>query len=267
MRASEGHNRTMIKTMKRIGAVAVAVAVTAVAVVGGAPALVGGAEATATGTTYASITELSGESYNGQVDGVTLATTGVVNWSNMPDDAETVHVELEAKHDGEYQTVATEEYDVDAGSTGEYSYDPVSGELLDSTDFESADFSADEDGERRSEYITVRVTVTVTDASGETCVLTETHKVVTEVKNLADPTVGGDTGVDGEIDMDDSECVECHVGTVNDEYTTETDTETDHDESDHDHSGHEDHDHSYSDRDEPADQSNNNGEVEHGENV
>ena len=171
--------------------------------------LVGSAAATADGDTYASVTKLEGESYNGQVEEIYITTTGYVEWSDLPSDAETVHVEMEAKVDGEWQTFATETYDADDGvpssSDGDFSYDEVTGRLLDGTDFDGSDFSAGEDGEVRKEYVTVRVTVTDTDEHGEVCEFSQVHKVKTVVENLVDPSANGETDIDGEIVMDDAD--------------------------------------------------------------
>lgn len=174
--------------------------------------IVGAASATATGTTYASVTELTGESYNGQVDGITVSSTGYAEWDNMPDDVENVTVTLEAKHNGTWQEFASKTYsDVPSSGDGDYSYDVVSGDLIENTDFTSEDFSESGDGESRKEYVTVRVTVTVTSADGTTCDFSEVHKIKTVVSNLTDPMATGNTTVGGEIEMDEStpECDVC----------------------------------------------------------
>jgi hypothetical protein len=202
-----------MKLLKSLLALTLALALAGAAIAGSGAGIgqyIGGAEATATGTTYASVTELSNESHNGAVETLTLSTTGVVSWEHMTADAETVTVELQVKNGANYETVATKNYSVDAGSSGEYSYDRVSGDVLDATSYDAEDFSASEDGETQRKYLTTRVVVTVTDANGNTCEFTERHKVITEVTNLLDPTVSGDTDVDGSVGMADTDdCVAC----------------------------------------------------------
>lgn len=169
----------------------------------------------ADGTTYASVVELSNSSQTGQVDGITVATTGYVNWTNMPDDVESVNVTMKTDAgdgDNEWQTFAHKSYEnVSSDRNGDYSYDRVEGDVIENTDFTADTFSAEEDGETTEQYFHVKVIVTVTAEDGTECTFTDTHKVTTEVTNLADATVGGDTAVDGTIEMNESDthCPSC----------------------------------------------------------
>jgi len=183
----------------------------------GIPALTGTASAQeAHGQSYASVTEINGTSQNGQVETVQVSSSGEVHWEHMPNGVETVRVDLAVKHDGEYETFATRDYDVNGSSDGVYNYGTsedsrVTGELIENTSYDASDFSADEDGEINKESLDIRVTVTVIGPDGVDCVFTEKHKLKTEVTNLHNPAAGGDTNIDGDIGMDhsDDDCVEC----------------------------------------------------------
>lgn len=159
------------------------------------------ADPTADGTTYASTLELHGESANGQVDEITVGSSGFVEWQNLPTDADNVTVTLMAQTpSGEWQQVTQESFDIN-GSAGSYSYDGVNGTLVDSTDYTSADFSADENGDVRKEHVPLKVVVDVYAEDGTACYLQETHQIATTVENLPDPSASTDTNISGEIHM------------------------------------------------------------------
>lgn len=204
----------MKRTLTLAAAVLVAVgSIAGIVAFGG----VGSAAATADGTTYASITSIDGESLNGQVNDVTLDSTGYVEWANLQGGAETVTVTLEARDfDGDWHEFANDTHDVDGNASDDYSYDRVGGSLFNDTNYGNEDFNASDDGETRSQFVPVKVTVTAANGDGQTCEFSETHKVKTEVTNLADPTINGNTSVDGEIDMDRTgdDCTTCENSTA-----------------------------------------------------
>lgn len=171
----------------------------------------------ADGKTYASTTHLENSSANGQVDELIVSSTGLVEWEEMPNGAEAVHVGLSTNSGEEksYETFASATYEVDGDESGEYSYDTVRGDVLENTSWDGSNFASDENGETEKSYFPVKVTITVAGPDGETCEFTETHKVKTSVTNLTDPTIDGDSDVGGDIVMNKSggndgySCVDC----------------------------------------------------------
>lgn len=161
--------------------------------------------ATAEGESYATVTELSGASYNGVVEEIHINSTGYVEWKNMPSDDVSVHVQLQARDgQGGWDTFGSEVFQDASGQSGSYSYDSVGGELLANTNFESSDFSSGEDGETRKEYIAVRVKISVVSADGEVvCVTDKVHKVKIKATNLDDPAAKGDSEIDGDVKMNE----------------------------------------------------------------
>lgn len=170
------------------------------------------AEPSADGTTYASTLELHGESANGQVDEITVGSSGYVEWKNLPTDADNVTVTLLAQNaDGEWQRVSQESFDIN-GSEGSYSYDGVEGKLIASTDYTSEDFSAGKDGNVTKEHVPLKVVVDVYAEDGTACYLQEIHQVATTVENLPDPEASTDTELFGNIEMNtstDDHCPTC----------------------------------------------------------
>lgn len=214
-----GHHTTMsrTRTILAVATAALMVAAAGVAVVGLG---IGTAAATADGDTYASVTELRGASYNGQVDEIVVTSTGYVAWENLPEDADHIEVTMQVNSgpDKSWQTFAEGTFDdVPSEQSGEYSYDEVSGEVLANTDWTSDDFSSDGDGEIQKRYFPVKVIITVVDEDGNTCTFEQVHKVKTYVENIPDPDADGDTDIGGEIIMDDDDdCLVCGDGYLND---------------------------------------------------
>lgn len=178
----------------------------------GAFALTGSAsaEAEASGTTYASTTEIHGESTSGQVEEITIGSSGVVEWQDFATDADHMNVTLLVKTDGgDWQQIGKKTItDID-GTDGSYSYANVSGDVVANSDYTAADFSEDSDGEVREERIPVKVVVDVYDEDGNACYFQDVHQVVTTVENLPAASGSIDTGVSGDIHMNETVTDHC----------------------------------------------------------
>lgn len=189
-----------------------AVAVIGASIAVGVPHFTENASATATGSTNAaSDLSLTGDSYSGQVDDITIESNGYVEWENMDSGVSYVKVKMQAQTDSGWETFASEKYtDVDDTSDGNYSYGGVGGSAIDDTSFTTDDFSADEDGEVREENFPVKVIVKVVGPDGTECKFVDVHTVNTEVTNLENPAAGGNGTIDGKISMsDEDDCPEC----------------------------------------------------------
>lgn len=164
---------------------AAAVTLLAVAMVGGVFA-VGIAPTTASAATLASQADstLEGSSASGEVDEISIDVSGELAWENLGSEPEEVRVRVIVTDGPGARDLATETYtDVPSETSGSYSFDGVSGDVLADTGYTAGDFSAGEDGETREETFTVGVEAAVVTADGEERLTSDSHTMDVVVTN------------------------------------------------------------------------------------
>ncbi|WP_162224147.1 hypothetical protein [Halorussus salinus] len=122
------------------------------------------------GVTFAA-SDLTVRTDDGSLDSLTVAPAGTVSWSGLETPAGGVALTLSAAYGGRsFRDLASQRLPA-AGLHGEADYAFESRDLLGVEEFDASDFAA-ADGERVTETVRLRLTVTVVAADGETTLTT-----------------------------------------------------------------------------------------------